>query len=209
MNIFCADNINCFKEFGALLQPYTIPAPECKKNIIEIEGADGELDLSTVLTDGRVLYKNRNFDLSFAFINGKIADDFVNFLHGKKRKFTFSDDPDYYWNGFFEWDGTEKQKGRQIAKFKIDTEPFKQYVELTHFTKLTEDGMLIKLPNDRMWTNLTIIAEENCSISFHDVVYFLKEGRQEFEDLILRDGENVIKCNDQTKLKFEYRQGRL
>lgn len=100
MNRLEINGIDIYDVFGCSLQPYTIPMPEVKRNIIEIEGADGQLDLSTVLTGGRVLFKNRQLDLKFNFINGKTADDFVNFTYGRKLNFTFSDEPDYFWTGF-------------------------------------------------------------------------------------------------------------
>lgn len=65
MNTVEFDERDSFKDFGFFLGNKTIALPELQTNIIEVPGMDGQLDLSTVLTGGKMKYKNRQIQLEF------------------------------------------------------------------------------------------------------------------------------------------------
>lgn len=58
-------NKHSYRDFGLILSSKTIPLPKPKTDLINVPGADGSIDLSTVLTDGDVKYENRSITCKF------------------------------------------------------------------------------------------------------------------------------------------------
>lgn len=91
-----------------------IPPPAQKTNFIDIPGASGSLDMSEALT-GYPTFSNRTGSMSFLIMNNyqtnlpqcnpkrvhKLAEDIMEYLHGKKFKMILEDDPLYYYEGRF------------------------------------------------------------------------------------------------------------
>lgn len=85
--------------------------PEPKTKYVDIPGANGILDLSTVLT-GDIMYNNREGSLEFIVDNGQLSEykaenwatvysTILNYLHGKVFKAVLEDDPGFYYQGRF------------------------------------------------------------------------------------------------------------
>ena len=79
--------------------------PPVKTKYIEIPGADGELDVSALLT-GQAMYGNRTgywgfvitkYDVNWA----KTYSDIAEYLHGKRMRAVLEDDPLYFYEGRF------------------------------------------------------------------------------------------------------------
>ena len=70
----------------------TLGFPEPKTYELDIQGADGTLDITEAVTGGDVKYKNRSLSLEFEtpdedfFEWGSIVSDIANYLVGKKMK---------------------------------------------------------------------------------------------------------------------------
>lgn len=85
--------------------------PEPKTKFIDIPGADGQLDLSTVLT-GDIMYGPRTGSIEFIVDNGQLSDyradcwfdvysEIMAYLHGRYMKAHLEDEPSYYYEGRF------------------------------------------------------------------------------------------------------------
>lgn len=85
--------------------------PEPKTKFIDIPGADGQLDLSTVLT-GDIAYGPRTGSIEFIVDNGQLSDyradtwydlysEIMAYLHGRYMKASLEDDQSYYYEGRF------------------------------------------------------------------------------------------------------------
>ena len=68
------DNYNSWTDFFLVRSSKTISSPEPKYIKVEVEGADGELDLTEYFGD--IKYKNRK--LSFTFVAKVRETDFLN-----------------------------------------------------------------------------------------------------------------------------------
>lgn len=91
-----------------------IAPPAQKTTYIDIPGASGSLDMSTALT-GFPLFQDRTGSMTFLVMNKyqtnmpecnpkmihRLAEDIMEYLHGKKSTMILDDDPLYYYEGRF------------------------------------------------------------------------------------------------------------
>lgn len=108
-----------------------IAAPQPKTNFVEVPGASGSLDLSTVLTS-YPLYGNRSGSLEFAVSNDfwpwhKMYETLMSFFQGHTLQMTLEDDPDYYYEGIFSVNSwTSKSDGTwSTVKLDYNCQPYK------------------------------------------------------------------------------------
>lgn len=115
-------------KFGIYLSRVGISAPEPKKFLISIPGADGSLDMSEYF--GGIKYENRKIDLTFsAPQRGKqlltAYSDILAALHGKYfDSIIFDDDPDFHYAGRITVGGLSKSAVSKIT-VQCDCLPYK------------------------------------------------------------------------------------
>lgn len=106
--------------------------PPVKTKFIEVPGAHGELDLTTLLT-ATPMYGNRTGTFQFVFEKYNIdwattVSEIANYIHGQNMNAILEDDPLYYYNGRF-WI-TEWPAGSYFSTISIDysVSPFKRLI---------------------------------------------------------------------------------
>lgn len=134
---------NTWKDWG--LVPLTRPTPNppgVKTNYIEIPGANGSIDASTVLTSYPV-YNNRGLSQEFYVdnnktwtINGRKAKksweerytEIEEYCHGQKMKVVLDDDSSYYYVGRVGVNAWKSDKDWSKITIDFNLEPFKYYM---------------------------------------------------------------------------------
>lgn len=113
-----------------------IAYPPLKKQQIEIDGADGSIDLSEAVT-GYPIFENRTGKLTFRVLDAKglqdvrkRKDDIANYLHGRRMQMILDEDEQFYYVGRFEVDDFEYSGFKSWADIDIsyDLEPYKYYL---------------------------------------------------------------------------------
>ena len=116
-----------------------IQYPPLKKRTIDIEGADGSIDLSEAVT-GYPIFENRTGSLMFRVLDAKTIedvrkrkDDIAQYLHGKRLQMVLEEDDQFYYVGRFEVSNFEYKGVRSWADIEItyDLEPYKYYTLLS------------------------------------------------------------------------------
>ena len=163
MNGVTINGKHSLDDFGLYLQPKSIPVPASKVNVVAIKGGDGEIDLSTSLTDGNMKYENRIIELSFVAIGfGSTFDEkietFVTAIHGKQVKLIFDDDPNHYFVGRGEVTEREYAKGYATISCEFNVEPYRYDVEVTSVSKTVNGTATLNIANARQWVVPTITA---------------------------------------------------
>ncbi len=98
--------LNTYANFHLIADPRpSVTPPSPKSKYLDVPGANGKLDLSTILT-GFPVFDNREGDWTFYVLNGygNWADrlsEIMNFLQGQQLKMVLEDDPNYYYRGRF------------------------------------------------------------------------------------------------------------
>lgn len=214
MNGVTINGKHSLDDFGLYLQPKSIPVPASKVNIVEIKGGDGEIDLSTSLTDGNMKYENRTIELSFAAIGfgsdfDEAIDAFINSVHGKHVELIFDDDPLHYFVGRGEVTEREYAKGFATITCEFNVEPYRYDIEVTSVSKTIDGTATLTLANARQWVVPTITASAEMVLHYQGAMYQILEGRHINENILLRDGENVLTFSGSGTIVLEYRQGVL
>lgn len=106
-----------------------IKPPEPKKIMIDIPGGNGSLDLTEALS-GEVVYENREIECEFYVIGGETLwaakySEILAYIHGKRMKITFDDDPAYYYMGRVSVNQWKSSRQHSIITIDIDADPFK------------------------------------------------------------------------------------
>lgn len=140
MNGVTIDGLHSLEDYGVYLQPKSIPVPQAKITTVSIQGSDGEIDLSTALTDGNMRFENREFELGFIAIGfgeelNETLSRFMAAVHGKTHEFTFDDDAEHYYRGRWEVTDREDEKGYSVLTVAVSAEPYRYDVDLTTITK--------------------------------------------------------------------------
>lgn len=113
-----------------------ISPPEFRSNFIEIPGADGLLDMSTVLSSGHPLYGRRKGDIEFYVTRdyegyytwSKVYTNLMTFLHGQVVKCILMDDPGFYYRGRMTVNQWRSEKDWSKIVLNYDFEPYKYAV---------------------------------------------------------------------------------
>lgn len=214
MNGVTINGKHSLDDFGLYLQPKSIPVPAAKIVTVAIKGADGEIDLSTSLSDGNIKYENRKFELSFVAIgygesfDAKI-DEFTRSVHGKTVKLVFDDDKDHYYVGRCEIKDRAYKNGYVKITCSINAEPYRYEREITSVSRSIDGTATLNILNARQWVVPTITASAEMVLQYNGTLYQIFEGRQENENIVLRDGNNVLAFSGSGTIIIEYRQGVL
>ena len=154
-----------YLDFGVILTEQNIGLPSPKTYTVNIEGMDGNLDLSECF--GEMKYENRTIKFTFESID-KITDwqakmiKISSFLHGQKMKITTWSDPDFYYVGRCRID--EYNSKSKLGKIVIscNCEPFKYKQNITTFNLV--EG-LNTVQNSRMTVYADLINEAEITIN--------------------------------------------
>lgn len=121
------NDIHSHKDLNLVLSSVSIPPAQPKTNFIDIEGADGSLDLTEAL--GEVKYKDRNCEFVFSVFP---TDDFEdkktevsNLLNGQVCKITLDKDADYFYFGRCIVDNYKSNKLLRQITVKATVQPYK------------------------------------------------------------------------------------
>lgn len=215
MNGVTINGKHSLDDFGVYLQPKSIPVPAAKTVTVSVKGADGEIDLSTALTDGNIRYENRIIELSFAVIDTEektldvAIEEFVTAIHGKTLNLVFDDDPEHYFVGRCEVTQRDYQHGYAIITCKFNAEPFRYDVEVTTVTKDVSGTANVILLNSRQWVVPTITSSAAMQVIYQGVIYTVMQGMHVNDNIVLREGENVLGFIGNGTVTIEYRQGVL
>lgn len=202
-----------FDDWGLVLIEKSIGLPEPKTSGLEIEGADGELDTSEILT-GEIKFHNRLLTFKFTIMDDyEDFDDKVtaiaNYLHGKKMKIIRDEDNLHYFYGrcaINEW-LTDRRIG-QIA-ISCNCEPYKYDLNETVIRATINGTTRINVYGKRKTVSPVITVTGNVSLSIGNDSIELYEGDNEILDFYIREGNNMLTFTGVGTVEISYMGGEL
>lgn len=212
------DNFNTWDDFSLIRATKTISAPEPKYIKVEIEGADGELDLTEYFGD--IKYKNRKISFEFSTIVpqsefpelfSKVQDS----LHGRRMKIVLEEDPDFYYIGRVTVNEWSANKSVGLITIDCDVEPYKYKIRPTIRTfTLTGSRTQYVLSNMRKQTVPTITISAPIKIEFNNSITSMgqtgmSEQTYTVPELTLTKGNNILHITGTGTVKIEYQEGGL
>lgn len=216
-------------DLGLFLQAFTIGVPEVKRQIVEIQGMQGSVDLSEALDE--TFYKNRL--LTFEFVSKKDTKEALvllsrveAYLHGKVMEVVLDDDPRFYYKGMVSVNSFKTEKRLGYLVIDVDAEPYKYEINFTGSDWLWdpfdfETGIIklssidvsgsktVDLLNRAMITSPVFTATKPMKVKFNNITYNLPAGRTKVYDIRLCEGSNLVTFIGNGRVQIEYKGGVL
>lgn len=206
-------NKDSYTDFGLILMPKTRPKPSPKYEYVSIPARNGDIDLTEAFGD--VFYENLSYPLEFSVIDPiNTWDDklrtITNYLHGRKMKVVFSDDPNYYYLGRITVNELSSDRNIGLLSLDCNFEPYKYKNEVTIKEYEVSEGNTYIFPNGRMKVVPTLTLSSAMTISFNGVSHSLNAGTYKALDIEFVEGDNEISITTGSgTLKAEYQEGDL
>lgn len=202
-----------FDDWGLVLTEKSIGLPEPKTSGVEMEGADGEIDTSEVLT-GEIKFSNR--PLMFKFTLMDKYEDFhdkvtaiANYLHGRKMRITLDEDNLCYYYGrctINEW-LTDRRIG-QIA-ISCDCEPYKYDLNESVITATINGETKVYVYGKRKTVCPTITVAGTVILKVGNESVELTTGEHTILDFYIREGDNTLTFEGNGTIEISYIGGEL
>lgn len=205
-----ADATDFNEENNLVPMGYGISVPEARKNMVEVPGRNGLLDLTNAL--GVVTYGNRNVWFSSLMVDEDITRRFselLNKYHGQRCKIVFDVEPEYYYDGRCSVSRKQVDSTYQIVQFDLDADPLKypvyasdeewlwdpfnfntgvirNYGNMVVNGTLTVDVIGYEQPESpKIYVTLNS-GQSNMRMVFGGKTYYLNNGLNSFADLIVQ-----------------------
>lgn len=210
MNSVTFGDKNSFDDWGLSLRPKSRPKPTPRYNRVIVPGRDGSLDLTEALGD--VFYEDLEYSLEFNVTDAINTWDsklreITNYLHGKKMKVVFSDDPDYYYMGRVKINDLSSNRNLGILSLSCTFEPYKYKKDVTVVTHQVTAGNSYTFTNGRKKVVPTLTLSADMTLTFKNASYSLTAGTQKVLAIQFEEGENIITiATGSGTLKAEYQE---
>lgn len=214
MNGITFGNKHTYDDWGLVLTDKVLGLPTPKTSSVDIEGADGVIDTSEVLS-GEIKFSNRVLQFAFVMTTdydeyNELISDISNYLHGKKLKIVLDSDDKYYYIGrcqINEWT-SDKRVGKIVIL--CDCEPYK-YTSKNCISTADVNGVAhVKVLGRRMTTTPIIRVSSDMTVEVDGEDRNLKAGRNnEIPDLFIREGVNILTFKGHGSVKITYVGGEL
>ncbi|BBK61841.1 hypothetical protein A9CBEGH2_07810 [Amedibacterium intestinale] len=199
-----------FRDFSLVLSKKTIETPAVKTSSVEIEGMDGILDLTDYF--GEPKYKNRKLKFEFSTLGVERKDfdslfsNIQNAIHGQFVKIIVDDDDAFYYMGRVnvnEWK-SDKTIGKVVIE--CDCEPFKYKKYVTVITEDIVGTREFVLTNLRKSVVPVFKSTGTLTIKFENQIYSIDSGEYTLDDVVLKQGKNLLTVEGNATLTIEYQE---
>lgn len=197
-----------YEELGALLVEYDAPPPAPITHYVDVDGADGAIDLSEWA--GEIKYGVRTVTAVLRDLGPLAHNTISQFVTGRKIKITFSDQPDVYFIGRCVDNVETTRKRVTNQKLTFTCEPYKCKHILTKIRKsLSETSADILLKAARKSVIPTITSTDECVIVWNNNTYTLNAGTHTIPQIVITDEYKTLQASGAGTLTIEWRDGVL
>ena len=205
-------NLHSYKDLNLILNTKEIGSPVVKERKIDIEGADGSLDLTDFF--GEAKFENVTHKFTFSTIVPKatflsLFSTVKNVLHGKKMRIILDDDPLFYYMGRIHVSSFTNEKNIGTISIECDCEPFKYKLDKTVVSKAVTGTQTVTLTNGRKRAVPSITTTGSMTIGFGGGTWTVSASTFTIPELELVEGENVVTVTGTGTITFTWQEGDL
>jgi len=220
-----------FKDFNLFWERFQITYPEAKTYEIDVPGADGQVDLTELLT-GDVKFNNRTVSFVFSYLGEyekwhQVLNEVSNHLHGKKLKIIPDTEPDYFYLGRLSLETEKTDDTMCQLTITGEVEPYKyELVSSTdrwlwntfsfrtgiirEYNRIVVEGeRTVNVIGSKRPVSPEITCSEDMLLRAGGKEYELKKGRNHAYGLVIYDGDNELIFVGNGTVTIDYRGGRL
>lgn len=226
------NGIDMLKEYQmALKDRHCMQPPEPKTLYQDVPGADGSLDLSTVVS-GRIVYKRRKITMNFGcgYDTARwpgVFSEILRAFHGKVGRIIFDDDPAYYYLGRMAVSNYVRVQTFGTFTIIVDADPYKYELTASNedwkwdeynfetgiIRELTDldvkESLTISIPGAEKWAIPEFAVTNDMTVDFEGKTHTLKAGTNKIYGLIFKDSENVLTFHGTGMVTVIYQGGVL
>lgn len=207
-------------EQGWTLTGWELSMPEYKSNFVEVPGRDGDLDMSTALTDGVPRYGNRNLTVALECSDGNrltrqaMVNTMVNWLDGWRMDVWLPDDADHYLAGRVSIRPEYNDMAHSAVSVSVVCDPwrYRNHETVVNLTA-SESSQIGRLTNNgrrSVVPVLTITGDAaSVALGFAGSSWVLGAGVYQLPDLVVSQGGADITYSGTGALSFAYREAVL
>lgn len=208
------ENKHTYDDWDLVLTGKSLGLPTPKVSSVAVEGADGYIDTSEVLS-GEIKFNNRTLEFEFTMTTdyeeyNELITEISNYLHGRKLKIILDEDDSYYYYGrcqINQWT-SDKRIGKIVIS--CDCEPYK-YTLRPFITRASISGTTyLKVLGKRMTVTPIIEVSNDMEIVIDGKSNKLYADREnEIFDLFIKEGVNTLVFKGNGEVKISYIGGEL
>lgn len=211
-------NIHSYNDLNLLLKSIEIETPKAKISKLDIEGADGEEDVTNALTD-IIFYKNRKIKCVFTKVHDNKwynthLSKILNSINGKNMHVILDDDPTWYYEARISVDEADSDRVVDEVTVSCDCKPYKLSYSETCRRYDIKDSMSCAI--DYIGTKtLTPIIDcviddgNTLELVVETIHYTLSNGENIVPNFVLKEGSNEFSFIGNGFVKLTYREGVL
>lgn len=217
------------RDFGLYLpEKPIISTPQVQTRLISVPGSDFQLDLTEAL-DGQVHYEARQISFSFDAMYPRLEwpqrlAEIMRYLHGKRHRIVFDDDPDYFYEGRVTVGTPSFDSKLQHIPVTATVAPYKwevvagssewlwypyprQYANIS-VTETTDIDIIDLVVPVRPTVQVTLEQGESMLLDYDGKTYVLQDGATDLQEII-PPGSATFAFTGQGTVSVTFRGGML
>jgi len=203
-----------FRDFRLILGSKEMGSPTVKTRKIDIEGADGVLDLTDFF--GEPKYEEVTHKFHFyapvPFVEHlPLFSSIKNAIHGKKKRIILDDDPLSFYLGRCYVSGFTDERGIGKIDIECECEPWKYRLTDTVVTQTVTGTADIVLTNARKRAVPLVEIETtgNLRLVYGVAIWDLGAGSYTLPELELQAGDNTVTVTGEGTIRFTWKEADL
>lgn len=208
-------SLHSYNDLKLILTSKEIGSPAVKERKIEIEGADGDLDLTEFFGEPKYENVTHKFEFSTIVPQAQFLSLFStvkNALHGKKMRIILDGDPLFYYLGRVKVSSFTNEKNIGTISVECDCEPYKYKLAKTVVSVAVSGTQAISLTNGRKRAVPEVLIEADSSLNIvyqESNIWDLGSGSYTLPELELTEGENTVTVTGTGTITFTWQEGDL
>lgn len=205
-------DLHSYRDLKLILIEKEIGAPHVKTKLLEIEGADGSLDLTDFFGEPKYGDVTHKFTFSTIVPRSDFLTQYSNIknaLHGKKLRIILDDDPGFYYVGRCYVSSFTNERNIGTVSIECECEPYKYQLTKTVVTHAVDGTDTIVLTNSRKRAVPTITASAPMTIVFGDGSWAKSAGTFVIPELELFAGANNVTVTGKGTITFTWQEAML
>ena len=200
------------EDWNIVLSSFDIEYPKPKTTYVNIEGANGSLDLTEAY--GKIFFNDRKLTIVLTCKDEIRFDDTLNkivaFLHGKVAKITPYFDSDYYFYGRVTINKYATSKILGTITINANCEPYKYKQDISVTTRTITDRLAVNFKSDRMESVPTFKSDTEMRFEYNGGSYVLPRNQETiYPDIVFTEGDNFIVFIGNGIVSVEWQEGAL
>ena len=205
-------SLHSYNDLKLILTKKEIGSPAVKERKIEIEGADGDLDLTEFFGEPKYENVTHKFEFSTIVPQAEFLSLFStvkNALHGKKMRIILDGDPLFYYLGRVKVSSFTNEKNIGMISVECDCESYKYKMAKTVVSVAVSGTQAISLTNSRKRAVPEITTTASMTIAFDGWSVSHSAGTFVIPELELVEGKNTVTVTGTGNITFTWQEGGL